>query len=245
MRRTLITIAIFILAALSAAPAFAQQPLYGEWDLTRITKNGREVPVVAARKTPGIRFDSGSRAAGSGGCNGYSGSYSTGGGKINFGPIRATEMGCAAEINAQEMLFFDILSKAKIYKMSGGTLILSDETGKNALHFVSLAPPQPADEEPPAALPAPVEKIFVWLVNKQLVNCRDVVLRRCMQVKEKDYDPWETLHATIAGFKYRSGRYYVIQVKRVSKKGISAGTPAYDYKLLKVVSRTRKMPHVD
>lgn len=236
MKRILTTTAILILTTFSAATAFAQQPLYGEWDLVKITKDGKDVPVVPARKTPSIKFDKESSAAGSGGCNGYSGSYTTQGGKINFGPIRATKMGCAPEINRQEILFFELLNKTDRYKMSGGRLVLSDEAGTNALHFVSLAPPQIADDVKPVEPPTkPDERPFLWIVDKKKVDCRGIVRQNCLQVKKTDAAEWEILRDKIAGFRYKPGKYYLIRVKRT----------AAGYKLVKIISRTRLMAHVD
>jgi len=240
--KRILTTAIFILTGLFTLQTFAQQPLYGEWVLARITMDGKDVPVEPAKKTPGIKFDKETSATGSGGCNGFSGAYTAGSGKISFGPIRSTKMGCAPEINKQETLFFELLNKTSRYQLSGGSLILSDESGKNALRFVSLAPPPPAEDEPPAE---PKVKIFLWIVDKQRVDCRDVVFKKCLQVKETDAAEWQVLRASIAGFKYRPGGYYLIRVKRILKTSMMANASVYDYKLVRVIKRTKKMPHVD
>ena len=235
MRRIFLTTAIFILTTLFSLPAFTQQPLYGEWELVKITRDGKDVPVTPARKTPGINFAKEWSVSGSGGCNSYGGTYTLDNGKIKFGPIRSTKMGCAQEINKQEMLFFEILDKAANYKMSKGNLTLSDGAGANALNFVSLAPP--------AAEPR--EKIFRWIVDKQQVDCRGIVHQNCLQVKERDFDQWEIRREKIIGFKYQPGRYYLIRVKRVLKPYTTTNDFIFEYKLVKIISRTRLMPHVD
>jgi heat shock protein HslJ len=223
MKRILITTAIFILTGLFATAAFAQQTLSGEWTLTRMVRDTWDVPVVAAGKTPTITF-SGDGFSGNGSCNSYGGSYTTQGRKgFKAGPIRSTKMACMQSgVNAQETAFFDMLGKADTYNVSGDNLTLSSGGGAYSLTFKRKL----AVEERP----------FLWIVDKKQVDCRGIVQQNCLQVKKTDAEQWQILRAKIEGFRYKPGRYYLIRVKRDANG---------NYKLVKIISRTRLMAHVD
>jgi heat shock protein HslJ len=221
----------------------AQPPLYGDWELTKMIKDGAEMALAPGGKTPTIKFSK-EGFNGTGGCNGYAGSYTTAaGGKWTVGPVRSTKMACMGGVNVQEAAYFEILGKTTQYRMSKGSLLLTDSGGNNSLTFRYKAPETPATKvEAPAE---PREKTFLWIVDKQRVDCRGIVRQNCLQVKETDAAEWQILRESIAGFKYKPGKYYLIRVKRILKTSAMANAPVFDYKLVRVISRTRKMPHVD
>ena len=117
--------------------------------------------------------------------------------------------------------FFAILEKVTSYEITGDVLKLAGEGGAYSLTFTRKS----AEEERP----------FLWIVDKKQVDCRGVVHQNCLQVKKRDFDQWEILREKIGGFAYKPGRYYLLRVRH-SDKG---------YKLVKIISRTRLMPHVD
>jgi heat shock protein HslJ len=222
MKKIFIATAICMLTAMFSVSAFGQQALSGEWTLTRLVRDTWDVPVVASGKTPTIKF-SGDGFSGNASCNSYGGSYTAAGKTFNPGPVRSTKMACVQpEINAQEKAFFDTLERATNYQVSGNTLILSGNGGAYSLTFKRNGS---VEEERP----------FLWIVDKKKVDCRGIVHQNCLQVKKTDFAEWEILREGITGFNYRPGKYYLIRVKRT----------ASGYKLVKVISRTRLMSHVD
>jgi len=231
MKRIFITTAILIFTAIFTSPAFAQrQALAGEWTLVRMVRDTWQVPMVSTTgKTPTIKFSS-EGFSGNGGCNSYGGSYTVDGGKFTPGPIRSTKMACAGEVNAQESAFFAIMGKADSYQVADYTLTIAGEGGAYSLAFLRKR----VEEKP-----------FLWIVDKKKVDCRGIVHQNCLQVKKTDADEWEILREKIVGFKYQPGRYYLIRVKRSMKSVMMANDFIYEYKLVKVISRTRLMPHVD
>ncbi len=197
--------------------------LSGEWTLTRMVRDTWDVPVAATGKIPTIKFtDEG--LSGSGGCNSYGGSYTTEGTKgFKAGPIRSTKMACTqGGANGRETAFFDIIGRADTYRLTGNTLVLSSDGGAYSLTFKRQGM-------------APEDKPFLWIVDKRQVDCRGVVHQNCLQVKKTDAAQWEILREPIKGFKYLPGKYYLIRVQWTAK----------GYKLVKVISRTRLMSHVD
>jgi heat shock protein HslJ len=90
-----------------------------------------QLPVLPDVPTS-LRFADG-RVSGTGGCNRFSGSYTTTGGDLVFGAVAATQMACAEPQMAQETKLFSLL-KGKVstrYTVDGG-LILTNESGQRA-----------------------------------------------------------------------------------------------------------------
>ena len=69
------------------------------------------------------------RASGSSGCNGFSGSYQLSGDSLRFGKLLSTMRACVdPELNRQERAFLDALGATRSWRVSGDTLVLSDGT---------------------------------------------------------------------------------------------------------------------
>src|SRR5262245_61627193 len=131
MRVKFVIIAIFIFISLITSNSYAQQPLYGDWRLTKIVKDGSEVPLAGEGKIPDLHFEKDTQSFyGTGGCNRFRGSYTLENGKFKAGPVIATKMACIAPaLNEQETHYFEIIDKVGTYKMSKGSLFFSDEAG--------------------------------------------------------------------------------------------------------------------
>jgi heat shock protein HslJ len=234
MKKSFILTAIFVLSAVFSVPVLAQGALSGTWDLTKIVKDGVDVPLVSGGKAPTIIFGDNNSVSGNGSCNGYGGKYTlSGGSEIKFGPIHSTRIGCMGGINGQESTFLNILQGAAIYKTDEGIMHLADADSKNILTFKLKQ-----------ALPETMTHL--WIVNNKRVDCQGFAAnQKCLQVKKTDAAPWENFYGTIAGFNYKPGRIYLIRVTAMKEKVVAADGSAYDYKLVKVISRTKLMPHVD
>jgi heat shock protein HslJ len=76
------------------------------------------IPTVASRRPAALWLDYG-RASGSGGCNAYSGPVEIAGGRLRFGTLAATRMGCGDVTNAQEDRFHRILAAQPRYSIEG------------------------------------------------------------------------------------------------------------------------------
>jgi heat shock protein HslJ len=115
---------VFLLTACGAGNnAEGQAELAGSsWQLQSIDGSSD----LAA--TPTIQFSE-SDAAGSGGCNSYSGSYeaNASAGSISISQVVSTLMACEEPINALEAEFFGALQSATRYEINGGTLTIFGE----------------------------------------------------------------------------------------------------------------------
>jgi heat shock protein HslJ len=220
MKKIFTSTAILIFTLILTGQTFAQ--LSGEWTLTKMVRDTFEVRLSQDAKAPTLKFGD-ERLSGNGGCNSYGAGYKTEGDKgFKAGPVMSTKMACMRpDANKQESAYFDTLDRADSYRITGNTLMLSGNGGAYSLTFRRLGGIK--------------SRPFLWIVDKKMVDCQGIVHQNCMQVKKTDIAEWEILRAPIAGFKYRPGRYYLLRVQQT----------ADGYKLVKIVSRTRLMPHVD
>jgi heat shock protein HslJ len=95
-----------------------------------------EAPVVEG-STITLEFDADNRAAGSGGCNRYSGTYTADGESLRFSPLAATKRACLDDgIGAQEQAYFNALAAATSYTLADDRLTITYGDGQ-ALVFVA------------------------------------------------------------------------------------------------------------
>jgi heat shock protein HslJ len=220
MKKIFTSTAILIFTFVLTTPIFAQ--LSGEWTLTKMVRDTFEIQLSKDAKAPTLKFGD-DRLSGNGGCNSYGGAYTMEGDKgFKAGPVMSTKMACmSGDGNKQESAYFDTLGRADSYRITGNTLMLSGDGGAYSLTFKRLGGLK--------------SRPFLWIVDKKMVDCQGIVHQNCMQVKKTDIAEWEILRAPITGFKYHSGRYYLLRVQQT----------AAGYQLVKLISRTKLMPHVD
>ena len=78
-----------------------------------------------------LQFGADGRAAGTGGCNQYSGPFQTTGNSISFGAMISTQMACEGAIMEREQAYLDLLGRVSSYELrNNAELILSAEDGK-------------------------------------------------------------------------------------------------------------------
>ncbi len=111
------------------------------WQATGIN-NGKEA-VVGTSATAGVTaiFGEDGQLTGSGGCNSYSGTYTTAGtDQITIGPIAATAKACEdAEVTQVEQEYFAALAAVTTYQVDGDTLTLRDASGATQATFTLVS----------------------------------------------------------------------------------------------------------
>ena len=100
------------------------------WQATGIN-NGKEAVVSqAGTEKATAAFGDDGTISGSGGCNTYSGSFTTSGtDAITIGAIAATAMACPEPAMEIEQMYFAALANAATYQIEGNTLTLRDAGG--------------------------------------------------------------------------------------------------------------------
>jgi lactoylglutathione lyase len=86
----------------------------------------------------------GGRAAGSGGCNRFTGSYELEGERLSFKPLASTRMACDQTVVQAEDEYFLALGRTASLAHADGALVLCDESGAELLRFTPprAQPPQ-------------------------------------------------------------------------------------------------------
>jgi heat shock protein HslJ len=121
----LVTAALLLTACTSMAPATDAPSLDGTaWVLASLP--GR---TLVSGEKPTLRFDAGG-ASGTDGCNRYSTSYTSTGGKLKFDAAgAATMMACAPEVMEQARAFTSSLGATSSYRIADGGLQLLGKDG--------------------------------------------------------------------------------------------------------------------
>ncbi len=119
----------------------APQSLAGTaWDLAQYAPAGTSaLSPVPEGVTPTAEFTA-DQVSGSGGCNRFTGGYSTDGDTITFGPLASTQMACEGAAGTVETDYFTRLGEAKTYAITDGTLTFSDAAGQVVLSYTEAVP---------------------------------------------------------------------------------------------------------
>lgn len=107
-------------------PVFA-----GDWQLARFGSGDAAGAAVVGGSEPTLLLDAWGLAAGSTGCNRFSGAYAYGvRPDLSFGPLATTRRACPGPLMEQESRFLDALARAKSYRLPGAELQLLDAAGE-------------------------------------------------------------------------------------------------------------------
>ena len=110
------------------------------WDLAQYAPAGAtELSPVPEGVTPTAEFTA-DQVSGSGGCNRFTGGYTTDGDTLTIGPLASTEMACVGDASTVEADYFARLGEVKTYAITDGTLTLSDSAGQVVLSYTESVP---------------------------------------------------------------------------------------------------------
>jgi heat shock protein HslJ len=126
-------VAVIVYTAGSTPPAALTQPT---WTLTTLVVDGQEQLLSSSRAATLHVGAHDGQISGSGGCNGYGGSYTLHGSQLQIGELRSTAMACLDPVvSAQESHYLQALSRVATYRLEGNMLTLSGESGRVQLTF--------------------------------------------------------------------------------------------------------------
>jgi heat shock protein HslJ len=110
------------------------------WVATGINNGkGGVTSVVGGVEVTAVFAEDGN-VAGSGGCNGYSASYTVDGSSIRIGPTAGTMMACADDVNTQETAYHAALVAATTFGFRDGNLELRDDGGALQVSYQATMP---------------------------------------------------------------------------------------------------------
>ena len=124
-------LAVFAATAVATSSQAAATGLPGKtWVLASLVG---KAPLRGTELTS--EFTAKRRVSGSAGCNRYTGTYKVSGSTIRILPLATTRKACAEPIERQETAFLNILSRARSFVVSGGTLTLKSVGGQGLATF--------------------------------------------------------------------------------------------------------------
>jgi len=127
-------------SATSATGATAPGLAGTSWELAQYAAEGAttltEVP-ADVRATADFTDD---QISGSGGCNSFTGAYTTDGDTIEIGPLASTQMACVPEVTEVESGYLARLGAATTFAITDGTLTLTDASGQVVLAYAESEP---------------------------------------------------------------------------------------------------------
>ena len=110
------------------------------WDLAQYAPAGTaELTPVPEGVTPTAEFTE-DQISGSGGCNRFSGGYTTDGDTIEIGPLASTAMACVGDAGQVETDYLARLDEAATYAITDGALTISNGTGQVVLSYTEAVP---------------------------------------------------------------------------------------------------------
>jgi heat shock protein HslJ len=132
-RWLLSTIVLLLLGNLAGAaePANKVQLAGTSWKLLGLGPNGA---IEAA--LPTLMFGDGGKVSGSGGCNTFTGTVTSSGMVIKFGPLAATKKSCSEQINQQEAAYLKALEEAQTFEIRATSLLINTKKFAEPLSFV-------------------------------------------------------------------------------------------------------------
>ena len=109
----------------------AQFLVGSEWELRDLGGT----PVLEDNSSPTLSFVDPGRVTGNGSCNRYGGSAELGEGTIKVGPLAATKMACAPEVDAQERAYLAALQNESRLELVGRELVVHSDSLEKPLRF--------------------------------------------------------------------------------------------------------------
>lgn len=110
--------------------------LEGSWKATSVLYGDAIRGVIEGTELTAV-FGEDGNAAGSGGCNTFTGKFTTKGDAVTIGPLAATRKACVSPpgADAQEAGYFAALESARTFQQIEGQLTLFDAEGRMAVIF--------------------------------------------------------------------------------------------------------------
>jgi heat shock protein HslJ len=184
-----------MLAAAAVSLAMAQDPLdYTKWKLT-------ESSAFTALPSRGatVLFDQGRYSIQ--GCNRINGGYRLEGSKLVVTrPGITTQMACPGDAGQLDKALSEAISNNEGFQLEGERLTL---TGPEGAKFVFRKEPLPSKS-------AVTKFIYVAAFTKP---CTGVAPMNCLQIREKESDPWRLNYNPIIGFEHVPGIEYRLRIK--------------------------------
>ena len=226
----IISIAMAAMFATNGANAAPSQPAKGapalaaqHWDL--VEWSGRALP---EGKKLRLDFDRSGRFSSSTGCNRTGGAFKVKGSTIRFGDKKggfaSTLMACPEPAMATERAYVDRLGAVTRYTIKGDQLVLRTARGETLTYQAAHKPAANALRK------------FIH-VSAQTRPCTGVAPMTCLQVREKESDPWQLHYFGIVDFEPQPGIEYRLRIIEEKVKNPPADASSIRWTLDQVIEQ--------
>ncbi len=124
----------------SGAPAPAQSLAGTAWDLVQYAPAGSTALTPVPDEVTATAEFTADQVAGSGGCNRFTGGYTSQGSTLDIGPLASTAMACVGPAMAVEADYLARLDEATTFSITDGAMTMSDGTGQVLLAYSESVP---------------------------------------------------------------------------------------------------------
>lgn len=223
--KTFLLFCILVFAAGSAIAQSVQQASGDDWKLVAYNFSRlNNYPIEDKEVTLSIDTKEG-RISGNSGCNRFMGPFRfEESGRLAIGPFAGTLMACPRIDERFERLFRETLEAVDAFSFENGVLTFRDNETRDFFRFRRIVKPER----------------FTWYVNKELVDCVGVVKTKCIQIKDNKSAAWQYFFGPIAGFTFKKGRFYLIEVERTRNENPPADASAYTHRLIRIIKEAKK-----
>ena len=110
-----------------------------DWQLQTLSLDGNDIGLAGT--TPTFSFEEAGDSGGTNGCNSFGGSYlATADGRVSFGAMFQTEIGCQPDVAAVEQAFMTAIGRVDRWSVAAGRLTLAASDGSAEMVFGIPAP---------------------------------------------------------------------------------------------------------
>jgi len=110
------------------------------WELAQFAPVGQSALVAVPDQVQATAAFTADRISGSGGCNSFTGSYTTDGATIEIGPLATTLKACLPLISDVEAAYLARLDEATSYAITDEALTMSNDAGEVVLSYTKAVP---------------------------------------------------------------------------------------------------------
>lgn len=225
-------LSIAMMSLLLGACASSTVPQQGQWQQTG--------PDGQPQQT--LQLKDGQLSA-SAGCNRMFGSARIEQGRLVVGPLASTLMACAPEAMQREQALAALLRSRPQVRLDGDKLLIGEVAQQQVWQPVSAPslPVAPAKNDKSAAVAEHTTTRLIYVAPERR-TCVGVAPMQCLQVRERQQQPWQHHYGEIEGFSPEAGTAYRLRIREIKVANPPADAPDRRWVLDSIVEQIRIAP---
>ncbi|MGL6046124.1 MAG: DUF4377 domain-containing protein [Vogesella sp.] len=229
-------LSIAMMSLLLGACASSTVPQQGQWQQTG--PDGQPLQTLQLKD---------GQLSASAGCNRMFGSARIEQGRLVVGPLASTLMACAPEAMQREQALAALLRSRPQVRLDGDKLLIGEVAQQQVWQPVAapapahVTKPVPAVVTPAAAAAEQVTQRLIYVAPERR-TCMGVAPMQCLQVRERQQQPWQHHYGEIEGFTPEAGTAYRLRIREIKVANPPADAPDRRWVLDSIVEQIRIAP---